>query len=63
MTRTLLLLRHAKSDQGSPGQRDYDRALNGKGQRAAQAMGRHWRELDAGFDAVIASPATRNARA
>lgn len=57
--KTLTLLRHAKSDQGTPGQRDYDRALNGKGQRAALAMGRHWRGLGAGFDAVIASPATR----
>lgn len=57
--KTLTLLRHAKSEQGAPGQRDYDRALNAKGQRAAQAMGRHWRGLGAGFDAVIASPATR----
>ena len=57
--KTLTLLRHAKSDQGAPGQRDYDRALNLKGQRAALAMGRHWRGLGVGFDAVIASPATR----
>lgn len=57
--KTLTLLRHAKSDQGAPGLRDYDRALNPKGQRAAQAMGRHWRGLGAGFDAIIASPATR----
>lgn len=57
--KTLTLLRHAKSDQGMPGQRDYDRALNGKGQRAALAMGKHWRGLDVGFDAMIASPAVR----
>ncbi len=57
--KTLTLLRHAKSDQGAPGQRDYDRALNAKGQKAALAIGRHWRGLDTGFDAVIGSPATR----
>lgn len=57
--KTLTLLRHAKSDQGAPGQRDYDRALNGKGQRAAHAMGKHWRGFGVGFDAMIASPATR----
>lgn len=57
--KTLTLLRHAKSDQGQPGQRDYDRALNGKGQRAALAMGKHWRGFGVGFDAVIASPAIR----
>lgn len=57
--KTLTLLRHAKSDQGQPGQRDYDRALNAKGQRAALAIGKHWRGLDVGFDAMIASPAIR----
>lgn len=55
----LTLLRHAKSDHGEPGQRDFDRRLNGKGQRAALAMGRHWRGFDVRFDAVIASPAAR----
>ncbi|MES2754463.1 MAG: histidine phosphatase family protein [Pseudomonadota bacterium] len=57
--KTLTLLRHAKSDQGEPGLRDYDRPLNAKGQRAAATMGRHWRGLGAGFDHVIASPAAR----
>lgn len=57
--KTLTLLRHAKSDQGDPGQRDFDRSLNTKGQCAALAMGRHWRGVGAGFDAVIASPAAR----
>ena len=57
--KTLTLLRHAKSGMGEPGQRDFDRTLNEKGQRAAAAMGRYWRGLDARFDAVIASPAQR----
>lgn len=57
--KTLTLLRHAKSGMGEPGQRDFDRTLNAKGQRAAATMGRHWKGLGAGFDAVIASPAQR----
>lgn len=57
--KTLTLLRHAKSGMGEPGQRDFERTLNAKGQRAAAAMGRHLKSLGAGFDAVIASPATR----
>lgn len=57
--KTLTLLRHAKSDLGPPGCRDFDRTLNLKGERAAAAVGRHWRGVAAGFDAVIASPAAR----
>lgn len=57
--KTLTLLRHAKSDIGPPGCRDFDRTLNTKGERAATAVGRHWRGVAEGFDAVIASPAAR----
>lgn len=57
--KTLTLLRHAKSGMGEPGQRDFDRTLNAKGQQAATAMGRHLRALDLAFDRVIASPAAR----
>lgn len=57
--KTLILLRHAKSGMGEPGQRDFDRTLNAKGQRAAAAMGRHLKSLGVGFDQVIASPAAR----
>jgi phosphohistidine phosphatase len=56
---TLLLLRHAKSGGADLGVRDVDRPLNDKGRRAAETMGRHLRDLDLGFDAVIASPAVR----
>lgn len=57
--KTLTLLRHAKSGYDDPAQRDFDRALNAKGQRAAAVMGRQAKALGVAFDAVAASPATR----
>lgn len=57
--KTLILLRHAKSGWDDPVARDFDRPLNGKGERAAFAMGRHARSLGLSFDRVIASPAVR----
>jgi phosphohistidine phosphatase len=57
--KTLTLLRHAKSGWDDAVQRDFDRPLNAKGRRAAQAVGRHMRREGLGFDAVIASPALR----
>lgn len=57
--KTLTLLRHAKSGWDDPVARDFDRPLNPKGQRAAQAMGRHMKAEGLGFDSVIASPAAR----
>ena len=57
--KTLTLLRHAKSGWDDPVARDFDRPLNPKGQRAAQAMGRHMRSLGLTFDHVVASPAAR----
>jgi phosphohistidine phosphatase len=55
----LTLLRHAKSGDDGTVARDFDRALNAKGRRAARAIGRHMRDAALRFDAVIASPATR----
>ena len=55
----LTLLRHAKSGDDGLVARDFDRRLNGKGRRAARAIGRHMRETGLRFDAVLASPATR----
>lgn len=57
--KTLTLLRHAKSGWDDPVARDFDRPLNAKGKRAAQAVGRRLRELDLTFDHVVASPAIR----
>lgn len=54
----LLILRHAKSDWGQPGLRDFDRPLSDRGRRAAVKMGR----VIAGsgpIDMVLASPARR----
>lgn len=57
--KTLTLLRHAKSDWDDPDQRDFDRALNDRGKRAAETVGRHLADEGWTFDAVIASPAER----
>ncbi|MCP3734138.1 histidine phosphatase family protein [Sphingomonas sp. RP10(2022)] len=57
--KTLTLLRHAKSGWDDPVTRDFDRPLNAKGKRAAQAVGRNMRSLDLAFDHVVASPAVR----
>jgi phosphohistidine phosphatase len=57
--KTLTLLRHAKSGWDDPVARDFDRPLNPKGQRAAQAVGRYMRTQGLEFDHVIASPAAR----
>ncbi|MEG3087563.1 SixA phosphatase family protein [Sphingomonas sp. PB4P5] len=57
--KTLTLLRHAKSGWDDTVTRDVDRPLNGKGKRAAAAVGKHWRGLGLAFDHVVASPAVR----
>jgi phosphohistidine phosphatase len=57
--KTLTLLRHAKSGWDDPVARDFDRPLNPKGQRAAQAVGRHMKAEALRFEHVTASPATR----
>lgn len=54
----LLFLRHAKSDWDADYQRDFDRPLNVRGQKAAEAMGRFLDTQDA-IDRVLASPARR----
>jgi phosphohistidine phosphatase len=57
--RELLVLRHAKSDQGL-GLVDFDRPLNRRGQKAARRMGQ-WlgQSLKGTLDRVICSPAMR----
>jgi phosphohistidine phosphatase len=57
--KTLTLLRHAKSGWDDPVARDFDRPLNGKGQRAAAMMGRYMKAEGLAFDHVLASPAAR----
>jgi phosphohistidine phosphatase len=55
----LTLFRHAKSGWDDPAARDFDRALNDKGRRAARVMGRHLKAQGLVFDRVAASPAVR----
>jgi phosphohistidine phosphatase len=60
--KTLLILRHAKSDWGDPGLDDHDRPLNKRGKRDALRVGRLLREEDLVPDLVLTSTATRAAR-
>jgi phosphohistidine phosphatase len=55
----LTLLRHAKSGYGDRAERDFDRVLNARGERAALAIGRALRREGASFDRVLASDAAR----
>lgn len=57
--KTLLLMRHAKSDWGSAPAADHDRPLSDRGHRSAVAMGEllaAWGEIP---DLVVTSSATR----
>ncbi|KQX66575.1 histidine phosphatase family protein [Angustibacter sp. Root456] len=56
--RTLLLVRHAKSDQ-SVGGTDHDRPLNHRGRRDAPALGRWLAAHALPIDLVLCSSATR----
>lgn len=55
----LSLLRHAKSGWDDPVARDFDRPLNERGRRAAEAIGVHARRHGLDVDAIVASPAVR----
>ena len=55
----LTLLRHAKSDWSDPSGTDAERPLNGRGLRAARAIGRYMADEGLAFDRVLASPARR----
>jgi len=59
MTRTLLLLRHAKSSWSDPTLADFDRPLNKRGQKAAPRMGDYLREHGLLPDLVLCSAARR----
>jgi phosphohistidine phosphatase len=58
MTRTLVVIRHAKSDweQATP---DEQRPLNERGRREAPLIGRWLADHVEGLDLVVCSPATR----
>jgi phosphohistidine phosphatase len=55
----LLVLRHAKSSWGDPGQADHDRPLNGRGKADAPRMGALLAAEDTVPDLIISSTAKR----
>lgn len=57
--RRLTLVRHAKSDWSLPGQEDWDRVLNKRGQQDAPEMARRLRSRKLKPDLILASPAVR----
>lgn len=57
--KTLLLVRHAKSDWNDPGLDDFDRPLNERGKRDAPVMAHRLLDKKIMIDAFIASPAKR----
>ena len=56
--KTLTLLRHAKSEQDSPGG-DFERSLSERGRADSRRMGTEIRDLALRYDLVLASPARR----
>ena len=60
--KTLLLIRHAKSDWSSNASSDFDRPLNDRGKRDAPTMAHRLLDKKIKIDAFIASPAKRARR-
>lgn len=57
--KTLLLLRHAKSDWHSAAASDFERPLNGRGKQAASLIGQRLAERAGRPERIISSPAKR----
>lgn len=57
--RKLFLLRHAKSSWKDASLADFERPLNDRGKKAAEAMGKYMASQQIDFDLVICSPAVR----
>lgn len=57
--KTILLLRHAKSDWGDPELTDFDRPLAKRGQKDAPLMGEVVKQFDHVPDLILSSPAVR----
>jgi phosphohistidine phosphatase len=58
-TKTLFLIRHAKSDRSEAGLPDHDRPLNDRGRRDAREMGRRLKQRGVKPDLILASTALR----
>ena len=59
MAKQLLLIRHAKSDWGTPSVRDFDRPLNKRGHAAAPEMAQRMVNQNIHPDLMVSSPALR----
>lgn len=59
MTKTLIIMRHAKSSWDNPGLADYERPLNDRGQRDAPRMAQWLVDSDLKPDQIVASSACR----
>lgn len=59
MTRTVYLLRHAKSSWSDPALADIERPLAPRGRKAAKKVAHYLRERDVHPDIVLCSPAAR----
>ncbi len=59
MSRTLYLLRHAKSDWGDPSLVDHERPLNARGRRATELLAAHLAERRISPELVLCSSAVR----
>jgi phosphohistidine phosphatase len=59
MAKKLLIVRHAKSDWGEAGLKDFDRPLNARGKKNAPEMGQRLLRKGIKPDAIISSPALR----
>lgn len=57
--KTLLILRHAKSDWSEPALTDHERPLNKRGRRDAPRMGRLLQEVGLAPDLIVSSTAKR----
>jgi phosphohistidine phosphatase len=57
--KTLLILRHAKSDWDQPGVADHDRTLSARGKRDAPRVGQWLRDENLAPDLIICSSAKR----
>src|SRR6478609_9785737 len=59
MGKTLILIRHAKSDWSDGGEKDFDRGLNQRGNMDAPRMGGKLKEMGIMPDLIVSSPALR----
>jgi phosphohistidine phosphatase len=57
--KTLVLLRHAKAENGSADLPDFDRALNDRGRKESQAVGTFMRKQNLALELLVSSSARR----